>query len=102
MAITTLLSTSSSGVSSTFYLNNTGYSSRAFQATVSGTGVVSSTVTIQVSNDNVAFVPFAIFTLSGTTTATDGQESYGPWAYIQTTITSISGTDAVVTVTMGT
>lgn len=82
-----------------FPYSNTQY--RTFQATVSGTGAVSATVVMSMSNDGVAWIPAATFNLSGTTVATDGINTLAPWQYIQTNISTISGTGAAVTVTMG-
>jgi hypothetical protein len=70
----------------------------SYQATVSGTGAVSATIVINVSNDNANWITMGTITLSGTTTATDGFTSTAPWAYIQAAITAISGTGATVNV----
>lgn len=74
---------------------------RTFQATVSGTGAVSATVLIEVSNDGVGFMLMATITLSGTTSATDGFVSSAPWSYVRARTTAISGTGATVVVLMG-
>lgn len=69
------------------------------QATVSGTGTVSVTVTIQGSLDKVNWVTVgSALALSGTTTATSKLVSTECWAYLQAITTSITGTDATVTV----
>lgn len=73
---------------------------RTFQATVSGTGAVTSTVLIQVSNDGTNYITAGTITLSGTTSATDGFVLDAPWAYVRANVTAISGTSAAVTVTM--
>jgi hypothetical protein len=101
MSTITLLGTSVAGTSSTYFFNTSGYSSRAFQATVTGTGAVAAGITITVSNDNVGFVPFCTFSLSGSSSASDAQESYAPWTYIKVSLDSISGTGANAVVTMG-
>lgn len=74
-----------------------------FQATVSGTGAVSATVTIEVSNDgtNWCSTVMGTITLSGTTSSTDGFTSEAPWKYIRANVTAISGTNATVQVYMG-
>ena len=72
------------------------------QAVVSGTGAVSSTVVIQVSNDGTNWLPLGTLTLSGTTSATQGLALNAHWVYIRGNITALSGTAAAVTVTMGT
>ncbi len=71
------------------------------QATVSGTGTVSATVAIEVSNDNTNFVTLGTITLSGTTSATDGFAFSAPWVYIRSNCTAISGTSAALSVVMG-
>lgn len=74
-----------------------------FQATVSGTGAVSATVTIEYSNDgtNVCSTVAGTIALSGTTSNTDGFTSTAPWKYVRANVTAISGTDATVQVYMG-
>lgn len=73
------------------------------QATVSGTGAVTATVIIDVSNDGVNAVatPAGTITLSGTTSASDGFVTSSPWKYIRARVTSISGTNAAVYVNIG-
>jgi hypothetical protein len=76
----------------------------SFQATVVGTGAVTATVDIEVSNDGVYVVDTVAgtITLSGTTSHSDGfitQNS--PWKYVRANVTAVSGTDATVNVTMG-
>ena len=73
---------------------------KAFQAVVSGTGAVTATVVIQCSNDNVNFIDLGTITLTGTTTATDGFAASAAWAFHRAKVTAVSGTGAVVTVTM--
>ena len=74
----------------------------AIQCVVSGTGAVSATVVLEVSNDGVNAVatPLATITLSGTTAASDGITTMAPWKFIRARVTAISGTGAVVTVPM--
>lgn len=74
---------------------------RTFQAVVSGTGAVTATVLIEVSNDDTNFLTLGTITLSGTTSATDGFASDAPWINVRAKLTAISGTSAAVTVTMG-
>jgi len=75
----------------------------AFQATVVGTGTVSATVQIEMSNDNIGWLvdSTSTLTLSGTTVASNGFVSSGPWQYARANITAISGTNAKVTCTVG-
>ena len=74
-----------------------------FQATVVGTGAVTATVVIDVSNDGTNWVatPMGTITLSGTTSSSDGFTSSAPWKYVRARVTAISGTGATVTVVMG-
>jgi disulfide bond formation protein DsbB len=74
---------------------------KTFQAVVTGTGAVTATVLIQVSNNvsTQGWATLGTITLSGTTTATDGFASQGAWAYYRANVTAISGTSATVTVT---
>lgn len=74
----------------------------AFQATVTGTGAVTATVEIEVSNDGVNIVDTVMgtITLSGTTSHSDGFTSEAPWKYVRANVTAISGTGATVDVTM--
>lgn len=76
---------------------------RTFQAFLSGTGVLSATVAIQVSNDprvetdagNAKWITLGTISLSDTTT-TAGLASVEPWKYTRAAITAISGTAATV------
>jgi hypothetical protein len=72
----------------------------SFQAVIEGTGAVTSTVDIEVSNDGVNAIDTVAGTisLSGTTTHNDGFTADAPWAYWRANITAISGTSAAVTV----
>ena len=72
-----------------------------FQATVTGSGTVSATVAIEVSNDGDNFITLGTITLSGTTTATDGFASAANWAVVRANCTAISGTNAALSVVMG-
>lgn len=76
---------------------------KAFHAYLSGTGAVSATVKIEVSNLDPAsyassWVTAATFTLSGTGVVTDGFTAEGPFGYWRANVTAISGTGAAVTV----
>lgn len=70
---------------------------RTVQATVLGTGAVSATVVIEVSNDATNWLTAGTITLSGTTTASDGFVFVAPWLNIRGNVTAISGTGAAVT-----
>lgn len=73
----------------------------SFQATVAGTGAVTATVAIDVSNDGKGWLTLGTITLSGTTLATDGFVANARWRLARARVTAISGTDAAVDVTMG-
>lgn len=80
------------------------------QGIITGTGAVSATVTVQVSNDMATGQGTAsnwvtlssTLSLTGTTTDTKGMEVTGAWRFIRVGISSISGTGATVQVLMGT
>jgi hypothetical protein len=74
---------------------------RTFQASIVGSGSVSATVPILVSNDGSNFLTLGTISLSGTTSATDGFASDAPWAFVRADVTAISGTSATVNVVMG-
>ncbi len=76
--------------------------SRTFQAAVTGTGAVSATVLIEGSNDGVNFLLLGTITLTGTTSASDGFVSSAAWDSVRARLTAISGTNAAVTVVLGT
>lgn len=78
---------------------------KTITAHVQGTGAVTATVLIQVTNSNTlasSAVTALTFNLSGTTTAADAAvvsaETYG---YYRANVTAISGTGATVTVVVG-
>ena len=73
----------------------------AFQATVIGTGAVTATVLIQVSNNATDWMTLGTITLSGTTSASDGFAHEGSWEHCRANCTAVSGTSAAVTVTVG-
>ena len=70
----------------------------SYQDSVSGTGAVSVTVTIQVSNDGVNWETFGTMSPSGTTSASDKVTGDAPWALHRAVTTAISGTGATVSV----
>lgn len=76
---------------------------RNFLADISGTGAVSATVVVQVSNSkrSTAWITLGTITLSGTTSAADGFVSDDSWQYVRGQVTAISGTGAAVTLVMG-
>ncbi len=74
---------------------------QSFQATVTGTGAVTATITINVSNDNLNWIELGVITLSGTTTDTGGFQALGGWVYTQAVLSSLTGTGATVTAIAG-
>jgi hypothetical protein len=77
---------------------------RTFQASgTTSAGAGSAVVTIQFSNDKVNWINGTTITLTlGTTSTTDGFVSDAPWRYVRANLTTITGTNAAVTVWMGT
>ena len=74
---------------------------RNYVAHVSGTGAVSATILVEVSNNNLHFIPLATITLSGTNSATDGFVSDESWQYVRGRLSAVTGSGATVTLTMG-
>jgi hypothetical protein len=95
-----ILSRNSTGVGQEFKIG-VNRPNRTWQASIAGTGAVSATVLVQVSNDGTNWLTLVTFALSGTTTDQAGETTQAPWAYTRANVTAISGTGAVVTVTMG-
>lgn len=77
---------------------------RTFHAKVVGTGAVTATVIIQVSNDGLLWVDATNsphIALSGTGSDSDGFAMEAKWAYVRAYLDAVSGTGAAVTVIMG-
>lgn len=72
------------------------------QAVVTGTGALTATVVIQVSNNSTNWLDLGTLSLSGTTAATQGLALNAHWVYIRGNISALTGTGATVNVTMGT
>lgn len=70
----------------------------SYQGAIAGTGAVSCTVTIQVSNDGSNWETFGTMSLSGTTSDTDTLSGNAPWAVHRAVTSAISGTGATVSV----
>lgn len=68
------------------------------QAVIVGTGTVSVTATVQVSNDAANWIDATALSLSGTTTDTDGATLASGWKWLRVSLASITGTSATVTV----
>lgn len=74
---------------------------RTVEITVAGTGAVSTTVQVQISNDESNWINLTTLTVAGTTTATDGAAMDAAWRYMRLNITALSGTGAAVTAIVG-
>lgn len=69
-----------------------------YQSTISGSGAVSATVTIQGSNDGSNWTTIgSAMSLSGTGSDIKATNSEVPWRHHRSVITSITGTSAAVT-----
>lgn len=90
----------STGDSAIFTINP---GQRTFSAKVVGTGAVTATIIIMVSNtgDDDDWATAATITLSGTTSDSDGFAMNAKWAYTKANVSVITGTGAAVTVTLG-
>jgi len=74
----------------------------AFQAIVTGTGSVTGTILIQVTNEtdtfngiNANWITMGTIALAGTTTATDGFTTICPWRYVRASVTAISASSVI-------
>ena len=74
---------------------------RTFHLTVTGTGAVSATANVQVSNDDTNWMTVGTLTASGTTAASDGLVIEACWLNMRIDLTAISGTSARAIVTVG-
>lgn len=72
------------------------------QAVVTGTGALTATVVIQVSNNSTNWLDLGTLSLSGNDAATQGLALNAHWVYIRGNISALTGTGATVNVTMGT
>lgn len=77
------------------------YQSFGVTATVAGTGTVTATVSISGSNDGVNYALIgSAFSLTGTTSNTQGVIITNGYKFIQAAVTAISGTGATVSATL--
>lgn len=104
-AVTIMNGKTTTGVGETFPLYNkyTGQN-KTIQIGVAGSGAVTATVQIEVSNDGTNFLydAYSTYSLSGTTSAYVGDVMDANWQFIRANVTAISGTSAAVTVIIGT
>lgn len=82
--------------------NSDGPPLSSYHARVVGTGSVSATVLIEVSNDGSNWLTLGTIVLSGTTSDQDGFAANAAWVWVRARCTAISGTGAALTVKMGT
>ena len=73
-------------------------SKRSFVVSLTGTGALSATVTVDVSNDNgVNWASRIVFTLSGSGSASDtAVDEISPFSMLRGTVTNLAGTGAAV------
>jgi hypothetical protein len=74
---------------------------RTAQATLTGTGAISCTVDVEVSDDNVVFLQLARIALSGSTSVSEGFTSWAPWRFCRGNVIAISGTSASLNLKLG-
>jgi P pilus assembly chaperone PapD len=74
----------------------------SYQATVTGTGAVTATVVVEVSNNGTNWITLGTLNLSGTNVASDGiaPSNSARWEFSRGNVTAISGTGAAVTLLM--
>lgn len=77
-----------------------GASKRVFSGRVAGTGAVTATIRVEVSNDGTTYLPQKDIVLSGTTSAADGFAAEANWPYVRGNVIAISGTGAAATLKM--
>ena len=71
------------------------------QATVVGTGALTASVNLEYSNDRIAALSGFTIALAGNTSVSDGDLTQPKWTWVRADLTSITGTGAKVTVTVG-
>lgn len=101
MAVTQLIkdATAINAAPPSFEVRNPGL--RTFHAVEVGTGTVTATVIIEVSNNDANWLTLGTITLSATTTAQDGFSSAAPWSFVRARVSAITGTGATINVFMG-
>ena len=97
----TLLSAATGTGAGTSYAAPADKKSRTYIASVAGSGSVSATVLIEVSNDNVIWATRATITIGGTGSASDlSVDDPSPFPFVRANVTAISGSGAAVTVSV--
>ena len=71
----------------------------SYHLSVAGSGAVTATATVEVSNDlAAAWVTFGTLSASGTAAAADAIVGTAPWAFHRARLDTITGTNAVATI----
>ncbi len=83
------------------YTLPSGNRGQSYQAVVAGTGAVTATVVVEVSNDGTNWDTLGTITLSGTTIDSDSFGNVVQWCFVRGNVTAISGTGAAVTLSVG-
>lgn len=91
----------SQSVQPSSWASGTGPGSQTYQLIVLGTGAVSATAQIMVSNDGINWSPGPSIPASGSGTAIGVGSGTQPWAYVTAYVTKISGTGATAQIVMG-
>lgn len=92
------------GASETHRVNTRHLSTdKSFHVVVAGSGAVSAQVRIEVSNDGAVFLynDESTVSISGTDTAAGACYLFTNWEYIRAYVVNVSGTNAKVSVIMG-
>jgi hypothetical protein len=74
---------------------------RTVQAQVVGTGAVTATLVVQISNDGTTFLDIGTIALSGTTSSSGGLAMDAAWRYMRFNLSAVTGTEAAVTAILG-
>ena len=76
---------------------------KTWHVTLEGTGALTATVAIEVSNDGVNPVSTALytFTLSGNDLVSEGKALFDNWVYYRAYVSALTGTDAKVNLNAG-
>ncbi len=103
MATTALLAnavTATGAVNVVATCSRDGTTFQASGTTTAGAGTA--VVAIEVSNDNANWITLGTITLTlGTSATSDGFAALAAWGFVRANVTTLTGTGASVTVTMG-
>lgn len=97
--VTTLLNAvTATGAGSQFAFHN--YPRTSFVCSETGTGTVTATVNVEVSQDGVTWFALATFSMSGTNASNSTTTAIEAYPYVRGNVTAISGTGAAITLNM--